>query len=215
MFSTPRPMLLGVLAALLLVPFAAGPALAESWDCRLTTGLTSVESVFRDGTYTWTLTNRSSLPGDDDPSFDILVWELRPYQVREPLSVAAPNGWTWEADAWTLVASSRKYYTPDALGPGKSIVFLYTPNPSGAIINSHGPQPAGLGFIAHVGAVIPGSGSDDGEIAWQPVRTPFGESWYDRPTQTEDGDCAVPEPKGLLALGMAVCAMCVTARRKH
>ena len=211
----PRLILLSALAGLLLIPPSTDSACAESWSSNLTAGLTSVESVFRDGTYTWTLTNRSSLPGDSEPSFDILVWELTPYQVREPLSVVAPSGWEWDEGAWTLSASSRKYYTPDALGPGKNIVFEYTPDPNGSIINDHGPQPAGLGFLAHVGAVVPGSGSDDGTVRWQSVVTPIGESWHDRPTMIGDIQYAVPEPRGFLVLGMAVCAVCVTARRRR
>ncbi|MCX6376615.1 MAG: hypothetical protein NTU88_11380 [Armatimonadetes bacterium] len=204
MLAVFRGMVLAALVLLALMTLAT-TAHAESWSSALTTGLTSIESVFQDGTYTWTLTNNSSMAGDASPAYDILVWRLTPFQVRRPLDVIAPDGWKWSGDDLRLISNGEKYYTPYALGPAQSVVFSYTPDPSGPIINNHGPQPMGLGFIAHVAAVVPGSGPADGTDGWTSTRTPTGFTWYDRSSVAGNQIAAVPELKGLLVLALAIC----------
>lgn len=185
--------------AITLILLLTPAAQAQSWSSAITSGYTSVTSTFIDGTYTWRLTNMSSLAGDMDSDFDVLVWELIPFQVREPLSWKAPEGWTWAGDRWRVAGSpSMKYYTPGALGPGQTIEFQYTPNPSGAMLNSKGPQPSGLGFIAHIAAVLSGSGSSDGSRPWKPAWTEYGSTWFDR-ASTTCGE-TVPEPTGFVAM---------------
>jgi len=203
--SVLRGIVLAILAALLLIALMTSSAYAQSRDSAVTSGLTSLDSVFQDGTYTWTLKSNSSLAGDTDPSFDILVWALTPYQVREPLLWTAPEGWTWSRDKWELISPNRKYYTPYALAPGASIVFRHTPNPEGKLVNSKGLQLAGLGFIAHVAAVVPGSGTEDGSVRWIPTATPYGDTWYDTPVA--DGSTLIPEAKGLLVMALGICTV--------
>lgn len=206
MFPVFRGMVLTALVLLALMTLVT-TAHAESWSSALTAGLTSIESVFQDGTYTWTLTNNSSMAGDSSPAYDILVWRLTPFQVRRPLDVVAPEGWKWSGDDLRLISNDEKYYTPYALGPAQSVVFSYTPDPSGPIINNQGPQPEGLGFIAHVAAVVPESGSADGATKWDLASTSYGYTWYDESRVSEDGLNPVPEPKGLLVLALAICGM--------
>jgi hypothetical protein len=204
MFPVFRGMILAALVLIALLTWAA-TAHAESWSSALTTGLTSVESVFQGGTYTWTLTNNSSMAGDSSPAYDVLVWRLTPFQVRTPIEVIVPDGWKWSGDDLRLISNSAKYYTPHALGPAQSVVFSYTPDPSGPIINNHGPQPMGLGFITHVGAVVPESGSADGLRKWVGTCSPYGSTWYDESWVSADRMAPVPEPKGLLILAIAIC----------
>jgi len=206
MFPVFRGLILTALVLLALMTLAT-TAHAESWSSALTTGLTSVEPVFQDGTYTWTLTNNSSMAGDASPAYDILVWRLTPFQVRSPLDVVAPDGWKWSGDDLRLISNSAKYYTPYALGPGQSIQFRYTPDPTGPIINDHGPQPMGLAFIAHVAAVVPGSGSADGADRWDAASTTYGCTWHDESRVSEDGMSPISEPRGFLVLALAICTM--------
>lgn len=210
-----RGILLAVLATLLLIALTTTPVYAQRWNSAITSGLTSVYSIFENGAYTWTLQNNTSLARDTEPAFDILVWELVPYQVRQPLSWAAPEGWEWSGDRWKLVQPNRKYYTPHALGPGAAIVFRYAPDPKGALVNSRGPQPEGLGFVAHVAAVVPGSGSANGSVKWIPVDTPYGQTWYDRPTVNRLDLEPVPEPNSFFLIA-AMCGLGLAcARRKQ
>ena len=134
------------------------------------------------------------------------MWRLTPFQVRRPLDVVAPEGWTWSGEDLRLISNSGKYYTPYALGPAQSVEFSYTPDPSGPIINDHGPQPAGLGFIARVAAVVPESGSADGLANWVRTCSPYGSTWYDISSVEGNGITAVPEPRGLLVLALAICS---------
>lgn len=203
--SVLRGIVLAILAALLLIALMTTSAYAQSRNSAVTSGLTSLDSVFQDGTYTWTLTNNSSLPGDMEPSFDILVWGLIPYHVPEPTSWTAPEGWRWAHDAWELLSPNRKYYTPNALAPGASIVFRYTPKPEGKLVNANGLQPERLGFIAHAAAVVPGSGTEDGSVRWIPTATPYGDTWYDTPVA--DGSTLIPEAKGLLVMALGICTV--------
>lgn len=199
-----RNILIALAAVSFLILLAAMPVCAQTWSSAIYSGLTSVESRFENGTYIWTLTNNSSLAGDDDPSFDILVWSLTPFQVQEPLSYTPPEGWRWAGNRWELASSpSRKYYTPDALAPGKSVRFLYTPDPEGKLLNANGPQPQGLSFIAHVAAVAPGSGSEDGNLRWKPTASRYGNTWYDKSGSASYSD-PVPEPRGLLGLAAGI-----------
>ncbi len=206
MFSDLRGIVLAILAALLLIALTTTPAYAQSRNSTMTSGLTSLDSVFQDGTYTWTLKNNSSLAGDTDPSFDILVWGLIPYQVPEPASWSAPEGWTWSRDKWELISPNRKYYTPYPLAPGASIVFRYTPNPEGKLVNANGLQPERLGFVAHVAAVVPGSRTEDDSARWIPTATPYGNTWYDTPV-ADDGSTLIPEARGLLVMALGICTV--------
>lgn len=208
-----RAVLAAFISACVLIVLLSTTAHAQSWNSSISTGLTSVESAFNEGTYTWTLKNKSSLPGDADPTFDILVWELTPYQVREPLYFAAPEGWDWTDDSWKVISTERRYYTPYALGPGKSIEFRYTPDPEGRMVNSGGPQPPGLAFVAHVAAVVPGSGSADGSARWTPASSPYSSTWHDRCRTSVMS--LVPEPKGALATAVGACAMVLSLARRR
>jgi hypothetical protein len=198
-----RNIVIAILAGIAMVLFISVPVFSQSWKCGIQTGLVSVESTFMDGTYTWVLTNRSSLPEDPYPDFDILVWSLIPSGVNEPLSWVAPEGWRWAGDRWEIDATScQKYKTPPALAPGQTVTFMYTPDPNGKLINDKGPQPPELVFIAHVGAVVPNSGSLDGGTPWTPTRTEFGKTWFDRPMILTSE--TVPEPSALLQFAAGV-----------
>lgn len=214
MCSTLRGITLALFAALMLVVLISASVQAESWSSPVTSGLTSVESVFLNGTYTWTLTNNSSLPGDSNSAYDILVWSLMPFQVNESQSVSTPAGWEWKGDSWAVAANNKQYYTPPSLGPGRSLVFQYTPLPSGHLINSSGPQPTQLGFVLHVAAVMPDSGSLDGKVKWLPTTTQYGPTWHDRAIPTPP-ETTVPELKGLFVLGFGVISMGLTGARRR
>ncbi|MCL6520372.1 MAG: hypothetical protein K6T99_11120 [Armatimonadetes bacterium] len=172
---------------------------AQSWNSAVTSGLTSVTWMFAEGEYTWTLFNNSSLPGDTCREYDILIWELIPFQVEEPLSWVAPEGWIWNGNKFKVADSSKKYFTPCAIGPGQSAVFKYKPKPNGKLINNNGPQPVGLAFVTHVAAVASGSGALDGSRPWIPKFTQHGSTWFD-----ESNLAAVPEPAGLGILAFYV-----------
>ena len=211
-----RSILCAIILAFLLLVITSPIVHAQSWSSASSSEFTSIHSEFIDGTYFWTLTNKSSLSGDPYPSFDVLVWELIPFQVQEPLSVISPSGWTWAGSKWKLSSSaSKKYYTPNALGPGMSIAFKYTPDPNKPLINYNGMQPQCLGFITHVAAVVPGSGSNDGEKSWTAATTEHGGTWYDSAT-ISGLEQVVPEPSGMLvmAVGFMGLASFFTSRRK-
>lgn len=190
----------------LLVACLSFPARAQNWNSAVTSGITSVFSEFKDGVYHWTLENNSSQ--DTWASYDVLVWELIPFQVARPSSWTAPEGWEWSRDRWELISNDR-YYTPYALAPGASIQFRYTPDPWQGLVNPQGPQPEGLGFITHVAAVVPGSGSDDGAIKWTPASTEYGQTWYDLPTVFDSPSTAIPEAPGILVLAAGIAMLSV------
>ncbi len=214
MFSTLRRIILALFAALVLLILVTVSVQAQTWSSAKTTGLTSVESVFQNGVYTWTVTNESSLPGDTEPSYDLLIWGLMPYQVSVPQSVSTPAGWTWTGDGWSVASSSEKYRTPASIAPGQSLVFQYTPVPDGELINSSGRQPDGLGFVVHVAAVVPGSGSLDGSVKWTPTMTEFGGTWYDRATAEIPDSSPVPEMEGLFVLAYGALALVLSGARQ-
>ena len=214
MFSTLRGISLALFVALALIVLVAASVQAESWDSTVTTGLTSMESVFQGGAYTWTLKNNTLLPGDSDPTYDVLVWSLMPFQVKAPQSVSTPEGWEWNGGGWAVADNSNKYRTPYSVGPGQSLVFQYTPLANGDLINSNGPQPNGLGFVVHVAAVVPGSGSADGQVKWRGATTQYGGTWYDRASMTTTNLSPVPEPHGLLVLAFGVIGMGLTGARR-
>lgn len=210
--SSIRSILIAFALVSLLILLVVVPVRAQSWTSAVTTGYTSVGSVFENGTFTWVLTNNTSLAADLETEFDVLVWSLIPFQVQEPLQWSAPEGWIWANDRWqTASGPSRKYYTPDALPPGASVTFTYTPDPDGSLINASGPQPPAPGFIAHVGAVVPGSSSADGATPWEPLSTSHGPTWHDRSTGSSAE--AVAEPCGALVLLFG--AVCLLIRVSH
>ena len=214
MFSVLRGVAIALFAALVLLALVTVSVQAQTWNSAKTSGYTSVESVFENGVYTWTLRNNSSLPGDVDPSFDLLIWELMPYQVSVPESVATPDGWEWTGDSWIVADSSKRYYSPHSIGPGQLLVFEYTPAPGGELINANGPQPEGLGFVVHVAAVVPGSGSLDGSVKWKPTTTRFGGTWYDRAAAQAQPASSTPEPKGLFLMAFGVMGLLLTGARR-
>ena len=179
-------------------------AVAQSRNSAVTSGLTSVYSEFKDGIYLWTLTNDSQ--ADTTSSFDVLVWELIPYQVNEPASWIAPAGWEWSGDRWELI-SAQRYFTPYAVAPGQSIRFSYTPDPQLGIVNPQGPQPQGLGFVTHVAAVVPGSGSPDGLIRWAQASSEYGGTWHDRAVIHDEELSTIPEAPGILVLAAGMLMM--------
>ncbi len=196
-----RGVVVAGLLALAMVLIMAGTAYSQDWNCAVDTGLTSLTWTMDGDTYVWTLTNNSSLAQDNYPGFDILVWDLVPYRVKEADSWTAPEGWTWNGKRMELDSKSGKYLTPYALGPGQSITFTYRPKVDGSYINNSGPIDSGLHFTAHVGAVIPNSGALDGTNPWKEYRDPgFGKTWHDRIYGRGHPLVSVPEPSGLLTL---------------
>lgn len=196
--------LIAVGLACLLVVLVGFTAHAQSWNSARTSGWTSVDSALSDGAYTWTLYNKSALSMDQDPAFDLLVWELIPFQVFEPIAWSAPEGWAWTGDRFRLLDRSAKYRTPYAIAPGSRAEFLYTPDPIGRLVNAQGPQPDSLGFITHVAAVIPGSGSDDGSIPWTAFVTQLGPTWSDRASLGPPESSLISEPGGLLVMAVGI-----------
>lgn len=209
-----RNVIIAILAGIAMLLLIAVPVFSETWNSGKETGLVSVKSTFVNGTYTWVLSNKSSLSEDPYSGFDILVWTLVPFRVREPLNWVAPEGWKWSGNRWEINAKPcEKYRTPYALGPGQTVTFIYTPDPNGKFVNDKGPQPADLDFIAHVGAVVPESGSLDGSIPWTPVDTGYGKTWFDRPTgNTMD---YVPEPSGPITILTGVIGFLACLRRRR
>lgn len=209
MFIFFRGMLIAGLLACALIALLAGTVHSQGWNAPISAGMTSVESELDAGAYTWTLRNDSSLPGDAYPEFDLLVWELVPYQVCEPLAWTAPEGWIWDGSRMKLADKSRKYYTPYAIAPGSSLTFTYMPDPSGELVNARGPQPESLGFVVRVGAVLPGSGALDGSRRWVPLSVDgFGYTWHDRPSLVPRSDQKpVAEPRGILVMAFGVCSL--------
>ena len=195
-----RGMIIAGLVSCAVILIAAGTAHSQSWNSSVETGLTSVISDYQDGEYTWILLNNSSLSSDKITAFDILVWDLMPYQIEAPSSWTAPDGWKWDGKKMTVESNSGKYFTPYAIGPGQSLEFSYRPDPGGKIINKSGPDGVKGLFSAHVGAVIPGSGTFDGSRRWDEYRFGCnGITWHDRPDTTFPQN-PVAEPSGLLAL---------------
>lgn len=193
----PKTGALILLTGFLLIA-AAMSASAQSYNAAQTFGITDVSSVLNGNTFTWTLTNNSD---QSDPAWDVLVWSLVPYNVREAVSVTAPAGWSWTGSGWAQwnVQANQKYFTPPAIGPGESAVFTYTFDPSGPMINSAPGE--GMVFLTHVGAVAPGSGDSLGTDRWtEGLTTVFAGSgtWFDAST---------PEPGSLLALGAGLVSL--------
>ncbi|MDI6828927.1 MAG: hypothetical protein QME62_10625, partial [Armatimonadota bacterium] len=118
-----RQLLAACIFAGILVVLFTFTAHAQSWNSAVTNGLTSVTWEFAEGEYTWNLWNNSSLAWDADDEYDILIWELIPFQIEEPLSWTAPEGWTWTGNKFKIADPSKKYFTPNAIGPGQSAVF--------------------------------------------------------------------------------------------
>lgn len=203
------------LVAVVLVLTLAGAAHSQNWNSSVETGLTSVRSVLEGDTFVWTLTNNSSLAQDEYPDFDILAWDLMPYQILEPASWSAPEGWTWDGRKMKLASNSGKYFTPYALGPGQSLTFTYQPKVGGRYINTSGPIDVGLQFGSHVGAVVPGSGTFDGEDRWSEYCR-VG-TWHDRPTVDHRTVTLISEPTGLLVLGfgsVGLATLLIPCRRR-
>lgn len=187
-------MLLMLMFALVL------PAHAQNWNAAVTSGLTGVNASRLGNTWTFILTNQSGISA---PEWDVLAWSLEPFNVSEPSSVTMPSGWNWKDAHWEqyVVDPTQKYYTPPALAPGQNYTFTLTFDPGAALINVEPLLGDQIGFISHVGAVVPGSGSIDGTQKWNSYTTEFGNTWYDRPGP-------VPEPGSLLALGTGLVGLC-------
>ncbi len=208
---------IAVTAAILLVLTAAGVAHAQNWNSGQETGLTSLTWDVTGNLYTWNLTNNSGLASDPYGSFDILIWSLMPYRVREPLSWTAPEGWTWNGRSMELASNSGKYMTPFALGPGQTMTFTYLIDPEGDYINSSSPIDDRMYFNAHVGAVIPNSGSLDGSDRWEEYYVQnLGQTWHDRAWVRPDDDInVIPEPGGWLALSLGACGLLAAGARRR
>lgn len=152
-------MAFAVLTALILIVFATAPAHAESWSSGVTSGLTSVESILDGGTYTWILKNNSSLSGDDNQVFDILVWSITPYRVNEPRTVVSPARFAFIIHVAAVLpgsgsADGTEQWTKttkltDATWHDKSAVkerdMSTTPEPKGFIVMAFGI--AGMGLV--------------------------------------------------------------------
>lgn len=201
MFEAIRGILIALIAALLLVALTTAPANAQSWNAGSTSGMTAVESVLQDGLYTWTLWN-NFLPNDSP--YQLLVWELIPFDVNVPLDVDSPEGWFWTGNKWKLEAAGGKYFTPHALGPGESLTFTYKENPDGPVLKQSGLPFTGVKFLTHVAAVVPDSGSAGGSVKWVAAQTPHGSTWFDIAKPAENLQSPVPEPGGLAVLAMGI-----------
>ena len=141
-----------------------------------------------------------------------------PYQILEPDSWSAPEGWTWNGKRMKLASGSSGYLTPYALGPGQSLTFTYRPKVDGEYINTSGPTDMYPLFASHVAAVIPGSGHFDGSDRWDEyyVRE-MGRTWHDQATTQHGDQPPVPEPGGFLVLafgGVSLATLLVPRRRR-
>lgn len=212
-----------ITVVVLLVAVLSLPAKAGSWSSAMTSGITIVQSVFdtNTNTFTWTLTNDSDKPGVPCA----IIWSLEPFNVPAPTSWTAPGGWTWTERGWETFEiddPSEKYYTPPAIAPGQSAVFTYTVDPEAPRINPYGSgydgDPDAIGFITHIGAVVPESGTLDGSVRWIAATTPYGSTWWDRCTVTPGIIIypPVPEPSSLavLAFGLTSLASLAVRRRR-
>jgi hypothetical protein len=166
-----------------------------------------VEWSLTGNTYTWTLFNNSGLEGDGTPGYDVLIWSLQPFQVKEPLSWTAPDGWEWTSagghQQFEIANPDSKYKSPVAIAPSGSAVFTYTFDPDAPLVNSHGPQPTGIAFLTHAAAVHTEPIINHGVKEWVATSAPgLGPSWYDV-SISYDPPTVVPEPSGILGLTVA------------
>lgn len=185
----------GKIMKLALILFLLGamvmPAQAQSWDSALTTGLTEVNASHVGNVWTFVLTNRSA---ESVPEWDVLVWTSQPFNIPRPIIITCPNGWDWTGTGWEQyrVDPNRKYYTPPAIE--ENGVFTIVHEDGAAFMNPEDSLFGQPGFACHVGAVVPGSGSSDGSIPWEPAQTIYGGTWFDR-------SVSIPElPAGALAM---------------
>ena len=207
--------------AVLLLAVLAMPAHAQSWDSAQPTGITFVDSVLdpMTNTFTWTLTNNGGQA--DLPC--VLIWSLEPFNVPAPTAWTAPAGWEWDGSGWQsyeISQPSKKYFTPPAIAPGQSATFTYTFNPSAPKINPFGAgytgYPDAIGFLCHVGQVVPGSGSLDGSVRWVAQDNPmYGQTWFDKSGATFDPPYPpIPEPSALIVLCTGFISLAGLARRR-
>jgi len=207
----------------LLLAVLALPANAGSWSSAKTTGITLLQSTLNasTNTFTWRLTNGSDRPGMPEA----LIWSLQPFNVPAPTAWTAPDGWTWTSHGWEsfeIDDNSEKYYTPPAIAPGQSAVFTYTFDPAAARINPFGAgydgDPNAIGFITHIGQIVPGSGTLDGSTRWTAATNPlYGATWWDR-CATTPGIIQyppVPEPAGLGVLTFGLTSLASLAMRRR
>lgn len=215
-----------ITVVVLLLAVLTLPANAGAWSSAQTSGITLLQSTLNmsTNTFTWTLTNGSDGPGMPCA----IIWSLQPFNVPAPTAWMAPDGWTWTAHGWETFGiddNSEKYYTPPAIAPGQSAVFTYTVDPQAPRINpydsSYDGDPDAIGFITHIGQVVPGSGTLDGSTKWVAATNPlYGATWYDRCTvesePPEPPYPPVPEPSSLavLALGLTSLASLAVRRRR-
>lgn len=216
-----------MLAVLFLVGSSAYP---QDWNAASSEGITYVDVQLNEATntYTWTLHNLSGTEFMPSPYKEngvlVLIWSLQPFNVFDllsPTSWSAPNGWTWDASAgqwknFEIVNNNKKYYTPPAIGPTESVTFTYTFDPSKPKINpfphNYGGSPDDIGFIAHVGAVLPRTDDPiNPEIPWTPDC--IMNTWFDR--SDYGGGNIVPEPSSMAALSMLGLPVVVSAIRRR
>lgn len=194
-----------LVVVMLFVPTAV---FAQSWDSALTTGLTGVEASLTDNTWEFILTNQSDV---FIPEWDILVWSLEPFNVPAPSAVTMPAGWEWKDAHWEqyVVDPTGKYYMPPALAPGENYTFTLSFDAGADPINLEPSLNGQLGFLSHVGAVIPGSGNTDGTDMWDSYTVAgLGDTWHDR-------SGPVPEPSSILALGAGLVGLCGFVLRRR
>jgi len=214
----------------LAVVFLVGPtAYSQNWNSASSEGITYVDVQVDEitNTYTWTLSNLSGTEFMPSPYKEngvlVLIWSLQPFNVPDllsPTSWSAPPGWTWDASAgqwknFEIINQNKKYFTPPAIGPTESVTFTYTFDPSKPRINpfpsDYGGNPDDIGFLAHVGAVLPRTDDPiDPEIPWTPDR--IMNTWYDR---SGYGGNIVPEPSSIAALSMLGLPMVVSLVRRR
>lgn len=212
----------------LLLAALALPANAGAWSSAQTSGITLLHSMLdmSTNTFTWTLTNGSARPGIPDA----LIWSLQPFNVPAPITWTAPDGWVWTTNGWATFGiddNSEKYYTPPAIAPGQSAVFTYTVDPESPRINPYGSgydgDPDAIGFITHIGQVVPDSGTLDGSTRWIAATNPlYGATWYDRctvesepPEPPEPPYPPVPEPSSLAVLAFGLTSLASLAARRR
>ncbi|MEN6519885.1 MAG: hypothetical protein ABFD46_01865 [Armatimonadota bacterium] len=184
-----------LLAAILVVCTVA--AHAQNPNCALTSGLTSVASELNGNTFTWTIMNNTGL-NDGNTDWDVLVWEVQPVGLPDPIQVTAPSGWIWTTNGhskFQIKDQNRKYKSTAAITPGNSLKFQYTVD-STELSNI---DLSSISFLTHVAAVEPTPTAKVGKLEWAPTTVDGNPSWHDQ--------ASTPEPEAILPFFLACSAV--------
>lgn len=199
-------LILCVLAGLLFLG-ASNLSYGQSWSSASSIGQLSLDWTLQDDIYTIVLKS----PVAKTDSYNLVAWSLEPFNLPEPVSMVAPEGWQWRNSGgykqFELKDSNEKYKVNGyALEPGESLTFTYKTGDSSKLVNKNGPVDGSIGFLAHVGAV---NGTQCGK--YLEYKAPLGNTWYDRPKVNNNE--TVPEPAGIIIFSTFLLPACLKFKR--